>query len=141
MQGPPFRKQIEGRSVRPARVSEDEDCKRVCRQLHGHDRVGELADAIKGGTAVVVERHERVTGYATALPFFGHAVAETNLDLQALIASPEAFAGPSIVVPTRNSELFRWCLENGLRVVQLLTLMTSGMYNEPAGVYLPSIFF
>jgi GNAT superfamily N-acetyltransferase len=141
MQGPPLRKQIEGCPVRPALVSDDEDCKRVCRQVHGHDRAGELADAIKGGTAVVVERHERVTGYATALAFFGHAVAETNLDLQALIASAEAFAGPGILVPTRNSELFRWCLENGLRVVQPLTLMTSGLYNEPAGAYLPSILF
>jgi hypothetical protein len=141
MQGPPLRKQIEGCSVRPALVSDDEDCKRVCRQVHGHDRAGELADAIKGGTAVVVERHERVTGYATALAFFGHAVAETNLDLQALIASAEAFAGPGILVPTRNSELFRWCLENGLRVVQPLTLMTAGLYNEPAGAYLPSILF
>ena len=74
-------------------------------------------------------------------PFFGHAVAETNLDLQALIASAEAFAGPGILVPARNSELFRWCLENGLRVVQPLTLMTSGPYNEPAGAYLPSILF
>jgi hypothetical protein len=122
-------------------ISDDEDCKRVCRQVHGHDRAGELADGIKGGTAVVVERHERVTGYATGLAFFGHAVAETNLDLQALIASAEAFAGPGILVPTRNSELFRWCLKNGLRVVQPLTLMTSGLYNEPTGAYLPSILF
>jgi hypothetical protein len=113
----------------------------VCRQVHGHDRAGELADAIKGGTAVVVERHERVTGYATALASFGHAVAETNPDLQALIVSAEAFAGPGILVPTCNSELFFWCLENGLRVVQPLTLMTSGLYNEPAGAYLPSILF
>ena len=141
MQGPPLRKQIEGCSVRLARVSDDEDCKRVCQQVHGHDRARELADAIKRGTAVVVERHERVTGYATALAFFGHAVAETNLDLLALIASAEAFAGPGILVPTRSCELFRWCLENGLRVVQPLTLMTSGLYNEPAGAYLPSILF
>src|SRR5258705_8877390 len=85
MQGPPLRKRIEGSSVRPARVSDVEDCKRVCMQVHGHDRAGELADAMKDGTAVVVERHERITGYATALAFFGHAVAETNLDLQAMI--------------------------------------------------------
>jgi len=31
--------------------------------------------------------------------------------------------------------------ENGLRVVQPMTLMTSGLYNEPAGVYLPSVLF
>ena len=141
LQGPPLRKRIEGCSVRPARVPDIEDCKRLCMQVHGHDRAGELADAMKNGTAVVVERHERITGYATALAFFGHAVAETNLDLQALIASAEAFAGPGIIVPTRNSDVFRWCLQNGLRVVQPMTLMTSGLYNEPAGAYLPSVLF
>jgi hypothetical protein len=81
----------------------------VCMQVHGHDRAGELADTMKDGTAGVVERHERITGYTTALAFFGHSVAETNLDLQALIASAEAFAGPGIIVPTRNTGLFRWC--------------------------------
>ena len=141
MQGPPLRKRIEGCSVRPARAPDVEDCNRLCMQVHGHDRGGELADAMKGGTAVVVERHERITGYTTVLAFFGHAVAETNLDLQALIASAEAFAGPGIIVPTRNSDLFRWCLENGLRVVQPMTLMTLGLYNEPAGAYLPSVLF
>jgi GNAT superfamily N-acetyltransferase len=141
MQGPPLRKRVEGCSVRQARASDVEDCNRQCMKVHGHDRAGELADALKGGTAVVVERHERITGYATALAFFGHAVAETNLDLQALIASAEAFAGPGIIEPTRNSDVFRWCLENGLRVVQPMTLMTLGLYNEPAGAYLPSVLF
>jgi hypothetical protein len=141
MQGPPFGKRVEGCSVRKARASDVEDCNRQCMKVHGHDRAGELTDAIKNGTAVVVERHERITGYATVLAFFGHAVAETNLDLQALIASAEAFAGPGIIVPTRNSDLFRWCLENGLRVVQPMTLMSSGLYNEPAGAYLPSVLF
>ena len=141
MQGPPLQKRVEGCSVRPAKVSDVENCQRVCMQVHGHDRAGELADAIKDGTAMVVERGERITGYTTVMAFFGHAVAETNLDLQALIASAEAFAGPGIIVPTRNSALFRWCLENGLRVVQPMTLMSSGLYNEPAGAYLPSVLF
>jgi hypothetical protein len=113
----------------------------VCMQVHGHDRAGELSDAIKDRTAVVVERHEQITGYATVLAYFGHAVAKTNLDLQALLASAESFRGPGIIVPTRNSDLFRWCLENGLRVVEPMTLMTSGLYNEPAGAYLPSVLF
>ena len=141
MQGQPLRKRIEGCSVRSAQVSDVENCKRLCVQVHGHDRAGDLADAIKAGTAVVVERHKLITGYTTVLAFFGHAVAETNLDLQALIASAEGFAGPGIIVPTRNSDLFRWCLQNGLRVVQPMTLMTSGLYNEPAGAYLPSVLF
>jgi hypothetical protein len=80
-------------------------------------------------------------GFPPDFPSPEVAVAETNLDLQALIASAEAFAGPGIIVPTRNSALFRWCLENGLRVVQPMTLMSSGLYNEPAGAYLPSVLF
>ena len=98
-------------------------------------------DAVKDGSGVVVERGGRITAYATGLGFFLHAVAETNEDLQALIANAKQFLGPGILVPTRNSELFRWCLQNGLRVVEPLTLMTKGLYNEPKGAYLPSITF
>jgi hypothetical protein len=53
----------------------------------------------------------------------------------------DAFAGPGILVPTTNSELFQWCLERGLRVVQLMTLMTIGLYTAPQGAYMPSILF
>jgi hypothetical protein len=109
--------------------------------VHGFDRGGELAQAIQHGSASVVERGGRITAYTTALAFFGHATAETNLDLQALIASAETFGGPGILVPSRNSDLFRWCLANSLKVVQPLTLMTVGLYNQPAGAWLPSILF
>ncbi len=89
----------------------------------------------------VVERGGRVTGYTTNLGFFGHSTAETNVDIQALLASAESFAGPGILVPSRNSSLLRWCLANGLRIVQPMTLMSIGLYNEPAGAWLPSIVF
>jgi len=49
--------------------------------------------------------------------------------------------GPGFLLPTRNAAMFRWCLENGLRVVEPMTLMASGLYNQPAGVFLPSILF
>ena len=141
MQGPAIRKQIEGCIVRPAVASDIGHCNRICRKVHGHDRGGDLADAIKNGNAVVTERHGRITAYATSLAFFGHAVGETNLDVEALIAAAEGFQGPGILVPSRNADLFRWCLASGLRVVEPMTLMTMGLYNEPAGAYLPSILF
>jgi hypothetical protein len=109
--------------------------------VHGFDRGTDLAQAIQQNTAAVVERGGRITGYATALAFFGHATAETNLDLQSLIASAESFGGAGILVPSRNSALLRWCLANGLRVVQPMTLMSIGLYNEPAGAWLPSVLF
>ena len=141
MQGSPLKRTIEGCAVRPAREDDLEAANRVCERVHGHSRSGELRDAIGQGTALVVERHGRVTGYASELAFFGHAAAESNLDLQALIAAADRFGGTGILVPTRNAELFRWCLLNGLKVVQPMTLMTIGLYNEPAGAYLPSILY
>lgn len=141
MQGPPILKGMEGYCVRPMGEGDLEKCNLLCKSVHGHDRGGELVDAIKDETGVVVERGGQITGYATGLGFFLHAASETNDDLEALIASAKQFLGPGILVPTRNSELFRWCLQNGLRVVEPMTLMTKGLYNEPKGAYLPSITF
>ena len=141
MQGPAIKKKLEGSSVRPAGTGDLDACNRVCVKVHGHDRGGDLADSIAQGTAAVVERHGRITAYCSSLAFFGHAVAETNLDLEALIAAADGFGGPGILVPTRNAELLRWCLSNGLRVVEPMTLMTVGLYNEPAGAYLASISY
>ena len=90
---------------------------------------------------MLVERHGRITGYATAIGFFNHAVAETNDDLKALIAAASEFAGPGFLLPSRNSEVFRWCLNEGLRVTQPMTLMSIGLYNEPRGAFLPSILY
>lgn len=141
MQGPAIKKTMAGCSVRPATISDLEACNTVSMKVHGHHRGGDLSDSIAQGTAAVVERQGRITAYCSSLAFFGHAVAETNLDLQALIAAADGFGGSGILVPTRNAELFRWCLANGLRVVEPMTLMTVGLYNEPAGAYLPSILY
>ena len=118
-----------------------EACNRVCVLVHGHDRSGETLDAIRQGTAQVVEHAGMVTGYTTGLAFFAHSVGETNEDVKALIAAAREFAGPGFLLPARNAELYRWSLARGLKVVQVMTLMTLGLYNEPAGAYLPSILF
>lgn len=141
LQGRTLQRSVPGCAVRPAQKQDVEACNTVARDVHGFDRGQELTEAIEQGTAVVVERGGKVSGYASSLAFFGHATAETNVDLQALLASADSFGGPGIIVPTRNNALFRWCLANGLRVVQPLTLMTLGLYNEPAGAWLPSITF
>jgi predicted N-acetyltransferase YhbS len=141
MQGPPIGKTIAGYDVRKATQRDIDACNRLCRNVHGHDRPGELRDAVKDGTATVVEHDGRITGYATIIGFFGHAVGETNDDMKALIAAAPGFAGPGMLVPTRNADLLRWCLSNGLRVVQPLTLMSLGLYNEPRGAFLPSILY
>jgi predicted N-acetyltransferase YhbS len=141
LQGPPLATQTPGYTVRAAAETDLAACNALCFRVHGHHRGGELHDAITRGSATVVERAGRLTGYATAVAFFGHAVGETNGDIKALIAAAPVFLGPGFIVPTRNGELMRWCLANGLRLVHQLTLMTVGLYNEPRGAYLPSIAF
>jgi GNAT superfamily N-acetyltransferase len=141
LQGAPPSLSVPGRGVRPAIEADLAACGELCVRVHGHDRTGELRDAIAAGTARVVERPDRICGYATGFGYGWHAVAETNEDLIALLASAEEYLGLGILVPSRNTELVRWCLEQELRIVQQSTLMTIGLYNEPAGAYLPSILF
>ena len=141
MQGPPVGGSVSGLAVRPAREEDLEACDRVCRFVHGHDRRGELLDAVQQGTARVVEDDGRITGYATDLAFFAHAVGETDRDLMALIGAASAFGGPGILVPLRNAQVFEWCLRHRLKVVFVMTLMSLGLYNEPAGAYLPSVLY
>jgi predicted N-acetyltransferase YhbS len=141
LQGPPVQAAVPGCSVRPARAGDLEACNRVCVAVHGHDRSGELAEAIGRGAARVVERGAEITGYTTGVAFFAHSVGRTNEDLQALIGAVDAYDGPGFLLPLRNADLFRWCLDQGLRVVQVMTLMTLGFYREPQGAYLPSILY
>lgn len=141
MQGPAIKKTFDGYAVRNAGMQDLEACNQLALRVHGHHRGGELADAIGQGTATMVEHGGRISGYASSVAFFGHAVAETNADLEALIAAADSFGGPGFLMPSRNLELFRWCLGNGLRVVQPMTLMSMGLYNEPKGAFLPSITY
>ena len=141
MQGTPAQGWMDGYRVRKAATTDADACNTICRRVHGHDRAGEVGDAITQGTAVVVEHDDRVTGYATDLGFFSHAVGDGNEELRALIMAAPGFGGPGILVPTTNAALFQWCLERGLRVVQLMTLMSTGLYNRPEGAYLPSIAY
>jgi GNAT superfamily N-acetyltransferase len=141
MQGQAINERVPGYEIRPAAEQDTEACNAVCYRVHGHTRSVEVREAIRQRMATVVVHEGRITGYATGIGFFGHAVGETNEDIKALLATAPAFAGPGFLLPTRNAELFRWCLEKKLRVVQPMTLMSLGLYNEPAGAYLPSILY
>lgn len=141
LQGKPIARAFPGYTVRAATQADLAACNRLCHQVHGFDRSGELGDAIGQQMASVVERDGRITGYTTAIAFFGHSVALTNQDLMALIAAATEFGGPGLLLPTRNHELFNWCLEQGLQLVFQMTLMTIGLYNEPSGPYMPSVLY
>lgn len=141
MQGPKIGAEIEGYHVRPMTAEDLDGVEAVCRRVHGISRRNEAAGAVQQGNAKIVEHGGRITGYTTVLGFFGHTVGESNEDLKALIAEAEVFAGNGFLLPTRNSELMRWCFDHGLRIVMPLNLMSRGIYQEPRGVFMPSVLF
>lgn len=141
IQGPWIGITIEGYEVRDLTPEDLSAVDALTMRVHGHTRTNEVAGAIQQGTGKGVEHDGRLTGYTTGVGFFGHTVGESNEDVKALIAAADEFPGPGFHLPTRNSELLRWCLGNGLRIVQPLTLMSRGVYQEPRGAFLPSILF
>ena len=141
MQGAALNLKIEGYDVRPMTENDITESNFLCRTVHGHTREQDLRDAVAQGTARVVRHNGRISGYTTLIGFFGHTVGESNRDLMALIGAASEFPGAGFLLPTRNSELMRWCLEKGLKIVQPLTLMSRGIYQEPRGAFLPSILF
>jgi predicted N-acetyltransferase YhbS len=141
MNGPPLMQTVPGYPVRTATLNDLAACNAVCFDVHGFERGGELKEAIEQGTATVVERDGLITGYATQIGLFAHSVAKSNQDLIALIAAASEFTGPGFLLPTRNYEVFGWCLANGLRLQYPMTYMTTGLYSEPVGAYLVCVLY
>jgi hypothetical protein len=107
-------------------------------------RGNEVREALRLFAPMVVERGGRVAGYLTAPGFWlmNHGVAETEEDMAALLAGAAARAGSvSLLLPVRQSGLFRWCLGAGMRVVKPMTLMAKGEYREPKGSWFPSVLY
>jgi GNAT superfamily N-acetyltransferase len=141
MIGLPIKEAIPGYPVRAATDADVAACDRLRFAAHGHERARELRDAIKAGTANVVEHLGRITGYATAIGYGGYAVGESNNELKALISAATEFAGCGPLIPSRNGDLLRWCYSKGLRLMQLNTLMSVGLYNKPRSPFIPSILY
>jgi len=116
-------------------------CGALCKLTHGHDRNGELRDAIESGGASVVEETSGIAGYTTGIGLVGHAVVRSNEDLKALISAAPEFTGPGFLLPTGNAELLNWCMGEGLRVEKMMTIITSGFYQNPTTPYLPSVLY
>jgi GNAT superfamily N-acetyltransferase len=139
--GNPVTVSVPGRKVREMSHEDLTEADELSKTVHGHSRRNEIASSLLTGLAKVVETDGRISGYFTQLGLFGHAVAETNEDLIALIGSGSEIQGPGFLLPTRNGEVMRWCLEHRLKIVQPMTLMSRGFYQEPRGAFIPSILY
>ena len=128
--------------VRAARSEDISACNEICISVHGFSREIELRQAIDQQVASVnIDNTGNITGYAAGIGWLGHAVAKTNEVLKALVANASAIIGPGFFVPGRNSDLLRWLLDAGFRIVWPANLMTVGNYQDPTAPFLPSIAY
>jgi len=131
-------------TVRAIEEGDYQACADLCRTIHGFDRLNELKNMPPFLTSFVAIRDGRLTAYTSA-PYFwplNHAVAETEDDMKVLLIGTANFSPGqplTILLPTRQTSLFRWCLKQGMRVIKPLTLMSMGEYHKPRGCYLPSV--
>ena len=127
------------------RSQELDQCGALHEKIQGFRRINELRANLHVFTPFVVLRESHIVAYASApaMPPVNHVVAETEDDLRALLLGISASMTDPLVLllPIRRASFFRWCLEQGLKVVKPYTLMALGEYQEPAGCTLPSAVF
>jgi GNAT superfamily N-acetyltransferase len=132
--------------IRPLTGSDLDACDALCAAAHGQHRGAALRDALRELDPYVAVREGRVVAYASTLGMWSlaHAAAHTPRDMQALIAGYAAATGGPVqmLVPIRHTELLRWCLAQGLRVVKPMNVMALGEYREPrVGCWIPSVLY
>jgi hypothetical protein len=144
MTGKPRSGPVEGVEVRPLEEADLDECEALHKQVHGFERSGDLTDAIRAFTPFAALRDGRIVAYASAVTFWpmNHGVAETEEDMKALLQGASAAVEDpiSFLVPLRSG-LFRWGLEEGLRLVKPMNLMAVGEYQEPRASWFPSVLY
>jgi GNAT superfamily N-acetyltransferase len=132
---------VDGSGLRRATLSDEGGCAWLCRKAYGFARTAELNESIGDNTATVLERKDRIVGYACSVGFRGHAVASTVEDLMALVAKAPKSLGPGLFVPTRNGALLRWLFHQGACALWPAAIFSIGDFHEPTIPYLPSMLF
>lgn len=134
----------DGVEVRALTEDDLDECEALCKQVHGFERTNELRDSLQAFKPFVAVRDGRITACASSVSFWpmNHGVAESDEDMQALLLGAAAAVDEPIafLVPLR-SELFRWSLGAGLRLVKPMNLMALGEYQEPRGSWFPSVLY
>ena len=132
--------------VEVRRMTDDDldACEALCRRVHGFERTAELRGAIQVHSPFVAIRNGSIVAYASNVTqwLMNHGVATNDDDMEALLRGAAAAVEEplSFQVPLR-SRLFSWCLEHGLRFVKPVNLMARGAYQEPQGVWFPSVLY
>lgn len=126
--------------IRPLKKKDLIPCADLCQKVHGIIRTNELKDSLKSGAGFVLIRDGQITAYTSGVAYWGHGVAEDENEMKLLLMGVQQALGTelSFVVPTRQTGLFRWCLDQGMDMIKPMTLMGMGFYQEPRGCFFTS---
>ncbi len=120
-------------------------CEALQMDVLGFSRINELRNRFATGTPIVALRDGQLRAYvANAAVWLGsHAVAKDESDMRALIVGAYQLERRpiSFLLPIRAAGFFRWVLRAGLKADRPYTLMTMGSYEQPSGLYFPSVTY
>jgi predicted N-acetyltransferase YhbS len=146
MQGRPRQLTPGDYSVRRLEEADVPECEALHRRILGYTRTNELRDRLAEGSPIVALREGRLVGYLSAPTRaiknnFG--VADSDEAMGALLSGAAELdeAALSFILPIRHAKLFRWCLCQGFRAKEPMTLMNIGEYSNPQGIQLPSLHY
>jgi len=129
-------------SIRPLTSDDLTWVETLSRQTYGFSRAGDAGQLLAGKfPGFIREQNGRAVGYFIA-SLFGHAGAESDDDLLALVSHAGRHLPPPLQVficPLSNDALYRRALGMGHRTVKVLSYMSLGEYEPPHGAFLPSI--
>jgi hypothetical protein len=131
-------------SVRPVGANDLDAIEELSSRIYKVSRRMEVEGNIGGPFRPFLrERGGRVVAYY-CLGIAGHGVAETEEDLVAVVREAARHSPPEFhrtFCPLTEGSLYRRFLAAGFRNVKVMNLMALGPYEEPDGVWVPSVLY
>lgn len=128
--------------VRPITADDLPTIAGLARLAYGFSRAGDAAQLIAWQVPGFLKfRDGKPVAYLFAT-LFGHAGAETDEDLLALVAQAARHLPPPVakfICPMARTGLFRKAMAAGHRTGKVLSYMSLGDYTPPPGAHFPSI--
>jgi GNAT superfamily N-acetyltransferase len=130
-------------TVRPMTKDDLPAVEDLSRRIYKISRRNEVEGFLPMFPAYVRERQSRINGYLL-MGMLGHGVFEAEDDAVATIAEATRQSPPNfhrVFCPLLEGNLYRRLLASGARAVKPMNLMTLGPYEDPDGVWLPSVLY
>jgi GNAT superfamily N-acetyltransferase len=130
-------------SVRPLTRDDLPTVEELSRRIYKVNRRNEVEGMLPVFPTFIRERDGRPTGYLM-MGMIGHGVFETEDDAVATIGEATRQSPPDfhrVFCPLQEGSLYRRFLASGARAIKPMNLMALGPYEEPEGIWMPSVLY